>query len=87
MSKSNPAALPTAVNDRITLLVSWFPRCLVWRTRLAAALREWQWQRRGRAQLGKLNDHELADLGLTRMDIGRWYADARAELEKRIWRL
>jgi len=51
----------------------------VWPSRAIAVLREWRSRNRGRAQLAKLDDRLLRDIGLTRADV--WL-----ELNKPFWR-
>jgi uncharacterized protein YjiS (DUF1127 family) len=60
---SRPVVATAGIGARLQKLVS----------RISGAVIEWNEQRTTRAQLAKLSDHQLADLGLTRGDIETLY--------------
>jgi uncharacterized protein YjiS (DUF1127 family) len=87
MSRRHPVAgvLTTADADIAAEETSSIRWC-VWPRRVAAMLIEWQMRRHTHRLLSKFSDDELADIGLSRIHIDRWRAEARLEIEKRFWR-
>jgi uncharacterized protein YjiS (DUF1127 family) len=87
MSRSHPAAgAVTTADGSIAAREAWLIRWSFWPRHGVAMLKTWQMQRHTHRLLSKFSDYELADIGLSRIDIDRWRAEARLEIEKRFWR-
>ena len=69
---------PTTINDQDTQCEPRLNHWTVWRGRVFGLIEVWMRRSRTRRELSDLNDHELADIGVSR-------AQARFESDKPFW--